>query len=214
MIQTLIENFWTSFWRSRWNYKYNWLHDSILISRLPLFTSIDISYLIIDSESHDSVSNLSMIQTLDRFLGRFLRTQGYEFTRRNYNRSSLRLFFSLNNRANDLCELTEETWRSIPLSCGFAVASIDTGNLLLPFLPPSLSHFFPLCCCSFELVSRGVFVPLLGERSNIILTDAVHDMEKRSANEKTSYGGVSSFLRVSRLVFWFVVQRMAQSVVR
>lgn len=25
-----------------------------------------------------------------------------------------------------------------------------------------------------------------------------------SANEKTSYGGVSSFLRVSRLVFWFV----------
>lgn len=61
---------------------------------------------------------------------------------------------------------------------------------------PSLLLFVP-----FELVSRGVFVPLLRERSNIILTDAVHDMEKRSANEKTSYGGVSSFLRVSRLVF-------------
>lgn len=46
---------------------------------------------------------------------------------------------------------------------------------------------------------------MLGERSNIILTDAVHDMEKRSANEKTSYGWVSSFFYcVSRLVFRFV----------
>lgn len=81
---------------------------------------------------------------------------------------------------------------------------VDRYRKLASSVPSSFSFsLFPslLLFVPFELVSRGVFVPLLGERSNIILTDAVHDMEKRSANEKTSYRGVSSFLRVSRLVF-------------
>lgn len=55
---------------------------------------------------------------------------------------------------------------------------------------------------------------MLGERSNIILTDAVHDMEKRSANEKTSYGGVSSFFTVLPDLFFDSSLRMVQSVVR
>lgn len=150
MIQTLIENFWTSFWRSRWNYKYNWFYSHLAFATFHFHRYFLFNYRFWISRLRIQSFN---DPNSDRFLGRFLRTQDYEFTRRNYNRSSLRLFFSLNNRANDLCELTEETWRSIPLSCGFAVASIDTGNLLLPFLPPSLSHFFPLCCCSFRLSS-------------------------------------------------------------
>lgn len=44
-------------------------------------------------------------------------------------------------------------------------------------------------------------MPLLGERSNIILTDAVHDMEKRSANEKTSYGGGIKFFTCFQTCF-------------
>lgn len=81
---------------------------------------------------------------------------------------------------------------------------VDRYRKLASSVPSSFSFsLFPslLLFVPFELVSRGVFVPLLGERSNIILTDAVHDMEKRSANEKTSYGGGIKFFTCFQTCF-------------
>lgn len=86
------------------------------------------------------------------------------------------------------------------------LASSFRSFLLLFLVSFFTSHFFSLSVVVRSVSARsfkGAFV--LWERSNIILTDAVHDMEKRSANEKTSYGWVSSFFYcVSRLVFRFV----------
>lgn len=134
-----------------WNYEYNWFY-SHFYSHLAFFLfnyRFWISWL---------ASNLTLgiFQWSKR---RFLRTGLRVHQEKLYSRlSSPRFFFSFNNRANDLCELSKGTWRSIPLSCGFAVASIDTGNLPLPSVPSSFSFSYhsSLLTFSHSLLS---FVP-------------------------------------------------------
>lgn len=142
-----------------WNYEYNWFY-SHFYSHLAFFAFHFHWYFLFNYRFWISwfASNL-MLSIFQWSKRRFLRTGLRVHQEKLYSRlSSPRFFFSFNNRANDLCELSKGTWRSIPLSCGFAVASIDTGNLPLPSVPSSFSFSYhsSLLTFSHSLLS---FVP-------------------------------------------------------